>query len=239
MASRSRARAKTRDGKPVELYLIRISPACRAVWIYLLQNRIPHVLKDVNFGIDSENLPDVFLQQPHHEVPLLVDGDVVIFEGPAILNYLAEHYTQHAGFGPNLQTRALTQSVISWANSELHRVIGHEYIYPQFLEKYAIPSERLNNAMVEYGLKHVSQKLEIIENRYLKKNKFLTGKTITMADIYAATIVLQLQWTGTTSRMWPNIIQWLARVQREDFWETVHTAHRDYVEELTSGRFSH
>ncbi|XP_050398125.1 glutathione S-transferase theta-1 [Patella vulgata] len=237
MASKgTKGKLKTRNGKPLELYLIRISPACRAVWFYLLQNNIPHVLIDVDFTKGETTLPDVLLRNSHQEVPLLVDGDYIIFEGPPILNYLAQTYTNHAGFGSNQSTRLATESVISWANSELHRVIGYGYIYPQFLEKYAVPSEHLNDAIVDKGLRHVTQKLEILEGRYLSKNKYLTGKTLTMADIFVATVVAQLQWTGSKSQMWPNVIEWLSRVQKVEFWEEVHASHRQYVQELTGGR---
>ena len=46
-----------------------------------VQHNIPHVVTDVNFTSDSLDLPDALRQHPHREVPLLVDGSVVIFEG--------------------------------------------------------------------------------------------------------------------------------------------------------------
>jgi len=45
---------------------------------------------------------------------------------PAILSYLAQHYTDHAGYGITLQNRFLTESLLSWANSELHRFVVEE-----------------------------------------------------------------------------------------------------------------
>lgn len=40
---------------------------------------------------------------------------------PAILHYLAAQFADHAGFGISLSTRMMSESLISWANSELHR----------------------------------------------------------------------------------------------------------------------
>lgn len=45
-----------------------------------LQNELPHLLLDVDFSKGPNHLPPVFRNHPHQEVPLLVDGDVVVFE---------------------------------------------------------------------------------------------------------------------------------------------------------------
>lgn len=50
---------------PMELYLVRISPACRAVWLYVIQNELPHLLIDVDFSKGPNHLPPVFRNHPH------------------------------------------------------------------------------------------------------------------------------------------------------------------------------
>ncbi|KAK7114588.1 hypothetical protein V1264_000627 [Littorina saxatilis] len=223
--------------KPLELYLVRISPPCRVVWMYLLQHNIPHVLIDVNFTADSLDLPDAMRQQAHREVPLLVDGNVVLFEGPVILNYLATTYTHHAGFGHGLTTRYVTESLCSWANSELHRAIGFKYIYPQFLEKYALPDHDHNEAMTEHALGDVTKHLETLEKRYLSSNHYLTGGRQTVADLFVATVLIQMEWTGFRFKLWPRVETWLARVRHAEFWDTVHVSHKEFVAELERNRF--
>ncbi|XP_076470648.1 glutathione S-transferase theta-3-like [Babylonia areolata] len=224
--------------QPLELYLIRISPPCRAVWMYLLQHNIPHVLIDVNFSSDSLDLPDALRQQPHREVPLLVDGAVVVFEGPAILNYLATTYTHHAGFGQTAAIRHHSESLCCWANSQLHRAVGFGYIYPQFLEKYALPGHDHNEAMTEHALRDVTHQLEALEQRYLATNNpYLTGNRQTVADLYVATVLVQMEWTGFRFKLWPKVDSWLTRVRHAEFWDTVHQSHQDFVAELERNRY--
>ncbi|XP_060601873.1 glutathione S-transferase theta-3-like [Ruditapes philippinarum] len=218
--------------RPVELYLIRINPACRIIWFYALQHNIPHILIDVDFSKGEANLPESIRKHPHREVPILIDGDFLIFEAPAILTYLATNYTDFAGYGITLQNRLLTESLISWANSELHRAVGHTYIYPQFLEQYALPSESANEVLVEFGLKLLSRQLEILEKKYLEKSQFLTGNRITVADSFVATILLQAEWSGTKFKMWPHVEKWLSRVKNQVHWDTVHMSHSMYLREL-------
>ena len=50
---------------------------------------------------------------------------------PAILQYLATQYTHHAGYGGHtLAARMLVESLLSWANAELHR---HVYTHSHFV----------------------------------------------------------------------------------------------------------
>ncbi|WAR12322.1 GSTT3-like protein, partial [Mya arenaria] len=220
--------------RPLELYLVRVYPACRAVWFYLLQHNIPHILVDVDFSQGEARLPEVVRRQPHREVPILVDGEFVIFDGPAILAYLGSNYTDHAGYGFTLQARLTTESLLSWANAELHRCVGFNYTYPQFLDKYSLPDARANEALVEQGLKQLGRHLELLEKKYLESavqlvvgkyrknarqcssegNKpFLTGNRPTIADTYVATVLVQVEWSGTHLAMWPHVEKWLGRVK--------------------------
>ncbi|KAL4235460.1 Glutathione S-transferase [Mactra antiquata] len=218
--------------RPVELYLIRINPACRIIWFYMLQHNIPHILIDVDFSKGEKQLPDAIKKCPHREVPIMIDGEFVVFEAPAILTYLATTYTDYSGYGITLQSRLLTESLLSWANSELHRAVGHNYIYPQFLEQYALPVEKANEVLVESGLKLLGRKLEVIEKKYLDKSQYLTGSRVTIADSFVATVLLQAEWSGTKFTMWPKVEKWLSRVKNQVHWETVHNSHMMYLREL-------
>ena len=42
----------------------------------------------------------------------------------AILRYLAMKYTNYAGYGLNIQQQMLSESVISWCFSEVHRFVA-------------------------------------------------------------------------------------------------------------------
>ncbi|XP_074645894.1 glutathione S-transferase theta-3-like [Tubulanus polymorphus] len=226
------------EKETVTLYVVRIYPPCRAVWLYLLQHNIPHKIVDVDFSEKEGTTLEFINQYPHREVPLLVDGDIVVFEGQAILRYLACEYTNYNGYGPDKVTRYKCESLISWACSELHRIVGFRYTYPQFLDRYRLPSDAANEALVESGIRELSRLLEVLENRYLEKRKYLCCSELTVADSYVATILIQLKWTTFKFRMWPKVEEWLARVRMQDFWDEVHKAHKEFVKELeTSAAF--
>ncbi|XP_033625633.1 uncharacterized protein LOC117288878 [Asterias rubens] len=111
------------NNKPVTLYLIRLSPPCRAVWLYLAQNKIPYALVDIDPAapVDSNGRrPELPSSLPHQDVPILVDGEVTIFEGPAIIRYLSTRYTNYKGYGVTVSERMMVESLIAWAHNDLH-----------------------------------------------------------------------------------------------------------------------
>ncbi|XP_062602323.1 glutathione S-transferase theta-1-like [Saccostrea cucullata] len=224
---------------PMELYLVRISPACRAVWLYIIQHEIPHLLIDVDFSKGPKHLPPAFRNQPHQEVPLLVDGDIVVFEAPAILRYLAMKYTGSAGFGLTVQSQMLCESVIAWSFGELLRSVGYTHVFPQFLESYSFSPESANEAVVEKGLRQVTTHLEILENNYLMKSKYLAGDKMTVADSCVAAVLVLLEWTGFSFKMWPKVEVWLKKTKQQMFWDEVHTTHNDFVRELERANLVH
>ncbi|XP_033117277.1 glutathione S-transferase theta-1-like [Anneissia japonica] len=215
--------------EPVTVYVVRLSPPCRAVWIYLAQNKIPYNLIDVDY---SQNNPDLAEKNPHESVPTMIDGDIVVFEGQAILRYLSSRYTNYASYGSTLAQRMQVESVIAWASSELHRIVGYRCAYPQSLEKYSLASRAATEVLVKSGIEQLITTLETLEKHYLKDKSFLCGNRLTMADIVVATTLIQAEWVGFSFRMWPKVSKWLHAVAKVEFWEDVHKTHDEYVKEL-------
>lgn len=112
------------------------------------------------------------------------------------------------------------------------RSVGYLYVFPQFLEGYSFSPESANEVVVEKGLRQVTTHLEILENNYLEKSRYLTGSKVTVADTCAASVLVLLEWTGFSFKMWPKVDSWLTRVKQQMFWDEVHTTHNDFVGEL-------
>lgn len=225
-------------------------PTCRIVWLYLVQHKIPYKLVDmepsdieeVTQNIDndilggekqvkSSSLPE---DCPHRQVPILTDGDITVFEAPSILRYLSSRYTNYDGYGATLAARMMTESLISWVNSELYRLVAHQVTYPQVFKDCMLPAVSANEVMVECGMKHVTRILESIEKRHLaKQHDYLGGADqMTVADSFAVTVLLQLQWVGFSFKLWPKIVAWMDRVAQQESWTDVHSAHHIFVEEF-------
>ncbi|XP_038070395.1 glutathione S-transferase theta-1-like [Patiria miniata] len=224
--------------KPVTLYLIRLSPPCRLVWLYLAQNKIPYTLVDIDPAaeVDSEGRrPGLPSDIPHQDVPILVDGEIVVFEGPSILRYLSTRYTHHAGYGETTAQQTMVESLINWAHADLHRIVGYRCAYPQVFEEFQLEGESATEVLIETGIKRLTHYLERLEKRYLGPTKFLCGDALTIADSAVATVLLQSEWMGFSLRLWPRVAEWMQAVCKQENWEEVHGAHAAFVGQLRAG----
>lgn len=105
-------------------------------------------------------------------------------------------------------------------------------MYPQFLERYQLPGEDTEQ-LVDKGAVEMSGHLEALENFYLRTQPFLCGAEMTVADSYAACIVLQGEWVDLElNKLWPRVAAWVKRVQGQKHWSEVHAHHNDFVQQL-------
>ncbi|EDO29852.1 predicted protein [Nematostella vectensis] len=218
---------------PFKLYLVRISPCCRSVWLYLLQNDLPVELIDVDIFEGEHKNSKFMAMNPHQEVPVLVDGKTIIYEGIAILRYLAQKYTNFAGWGSTLEQRSEVLSVMHWGSTTLHRVLGYRHVYPHFVEKYHLKSHEDTEKLVEQGAHELTKQLEVLESHYLKKNPFLCGKELTVADTYVATVLCQAEWVNLEiPSLWPRVFAWFTKVKSQPKWYIVHEQHDMFLHKL-------
>ena len=111
------------------------SQPCRAVHQFLLEVDIPFEEEVVNL-MDGTNEQQDFKDKfnPTGQVPILVDGDFVVWESPAIAFYLNERFDAPAHwFGADAQQRATIQQYCHWHASFLRRGAG-AFFYTHFAE---------------------------------------------------------------------------------------------------------
>lgn len=224
--------------KPLKLHLVRVSPCCRVVWMYLLQNEIPFELVDVDvFGrISDSNSNYVLEDEDHRRLPVLEDAEQRFSGGVPCLRYLESKYTKkRKGWADDPQIKAKINTVLDWAASELHSVIGYNLVYPQFFDASRLPGgAEPTEAVITNATRKVVDELESIEKKYFSHGSaFLCGDQLSVADLYVATILVQLEWVEAVDmKLWPKINRWLKEVRKQEHWNTVHVKHREFVEAL-------
>lgn len=68
------------------------SPYAWRVWLALEAKQIPYELKMISFSGGDHKKPEFLVLNPRHRVPVIVDGDFVLYESSAITEYLDEQY---------------------------------------------------------------------------------------------------------------------------------------------------
>lgn len=124
----------------------------------------------------------------------------VLTEVSTIIQYLADK-AKATKLLPKAGTmnRYRAMENLNFIASELHKGIGGLF----------------NKQMPEEGRKliieRVSKRLDWL-NTVLGKNKFVSGKSFTVADAYAFTVLNWGQWVGVDMKQWKNIASYLERV---------------------------
>ncbi|MEE3331410.1 MAG: glutathione S-transferase family protein [Myxococcota bacterium] len=161
----------------MKLYSIRGSRSHRIRWA-LEELGLDYEIEPMTFMRDSIKSETYLEKNPSGLVPTLEDGDVLVFESGAILEYLAEHYDPNALLLPTAEPeRSMARSWMHWSEATLSPAlsdyIGHTSVRP---EDKRIP------AVAEDAKKRLNRNFRAI-GRQLAKHEFLAGHAFSGADI--------------------------------------------------------
>ncbi|MHA1537526.1 MAG: glutathione S-transferase family protein [Alphaproteobacteria bacterium] len=159
------------------------SQPCRAVLQFMLENDIPFEEEVVNL-MDGDNELQAFrdIYNPTGQVPILVDGDFVVWESPPIAFYLNEKFDLPANwFGSTMQQRATIQQYCHWHASFLRRGAG-AFFYTHFAE--CIWGKQDYSKEIAKGRYTLDDSLAYLE-AWLTDSKYLCGEEISFADLLA------------------------------------------------------
>jgi glutathione S-transferase len=131
-------------------------------------------------------------------VPTLeIKKDEVLTEVSTILQYLADK-AKATKILPKAGTMARYRAMetLNFISSELHKSIGGLF----------------NKAMPEDGRKiiieRVTKRFDYVD-ALLAKSKFIGGKTFSVSDAYAFTVINWCNWVGVDFKKWKNIARYM------------------------------
>lgn len=94
------------------------------VWLALEHKTVTYDLKVLSFSAGDLRTPEYTRLNPRQRVPTLVDGDFVIRESAAIMEYVEERWPQAPLFAGELRARAEQRRMIREADDDVGGKIG-------------------------------------------------------------------------------------------------------------------
>jgi glutathione S-transferase len=172
----------------MKLYYMPTTRAVRPRWL-LEELDIPYELVNVNIAMTQK--PEYLHLHPQGKVPILVDGDVTIYESSAICAYLADKYLER-GFAPPLAhpNRSYYYQWLFYAGQTLEPPV-EQYMFkvlPNLPEKI-LPKEyksHLELTVAKDWFDRVCQPL----NTTLTDRDYLVDNRISAADIVIGGVLL-------------------------------------------------
>ncbi|QLI82524.1 glutathione S-transferase family protein [Chitinibacter fontanus] len=189
----------------IQLYEFALSGNCHKVRLMLSLLEIPYQSIAVN-GVEREHKSAEFLaKNPLGQVPVLVDGDVVLRDSQAILVYLARQYgAEQADFWlPNDPVgQAQVQAWLATAANEVTRGPNALRLFHKWGRNVALAEAEI-----------LTEQLLGVLQTTLATQPWLAAPHITIADIALYPyIALSLEGKVPLAQ-YPAICQWLARIE--------------------------
>jgi glutathione S-transferase len=153
------------------------SPFAWKVWLTLEHKGLGYELKRLQFNQAELKSPEYLAINPRGKVPTLVDGDLVVYESSAIVEYLEERYPERPVLGTTPAERARVRRLAAEAEN---------YLYPSqrelFVQTLFRPTEKGRDAEA-IARAHDNLLAELARwEKALASAPFLGGETPNLAD---------------------------------------------------------
>ena len=161
---------------------------------------------------------------PAGKVPVLQDGDFVLFESNAILRYLAQKVSSSL-YPQEIKRRAVVDQWMDFASLHVGPALGKVFfnrVAYQFLNTEVDPRSLAD------GLQFLQRFLPVLEGQ-LAKSAYLAGPELTLADFALLASLDQAEAAGVELSVYPALSQWRKELIAKDFYQKLRSAIGDEV----------
>lgn len=197
----------------VEVYLDLLSQPCRAIHILLNCNKIPHTVRTVALRRGEQRSPEFSKLNPMQKVPVMDDNGFVLTESDAIMKYLVTKYDIPGHWYPlQPERRARVDEYTAWHHTNTRPHAAKVFmIEVLFLAK---TGSKVDEGSLNRALSQLDDTLDKLETMFLRRQPFLCGDEITVADLLAICELMQPLGGGRdVLEQRPQLQRWRSRVQ--------------------------
>src|SRR6202034_4009192 len=176
--------------------------AFRALWVAKeLGLDFEHL--PIEIGDDGAKSPEFLAINPNGRLPVIVDGDFVLFESLAITLYLAKKHSPGRLYPATLEGEAPAWQWSFWAISE-----GDRGVNIWSLHAVRLPPAERDPALREEALKVVAAPFKVLDAA-VAAQPYLLGENFTVADLNVAAVISRA--IDMELSPWPHLRNWLVR----------------------------
>lgn len=173
--------------------------ALRTHWM-LAELGVEYAEMPLNMREREHKRPEFLAINPTGQVPVLIDGAVVLSESLAINEYLGLKFKPEI-LGETIEDKANAWKWSLWAYMNIQHHL-EEAVY----QKLGIRTE--TPELVEKAREHLKPYFEIL-NKYLEGKKYLLGDKFSVADINAGMTMSYATYSNISWDEYPHIAAWL------------------------------
>ena len=157
-------------------------------------------------GLDTA---DFLAMNPHGRVPVIRDGDAVVWESHAILRYLAARYGVEPFWSADPAARARVDGWMDWSQTSLQP----DFLGGVFWGFYRTPEAERNWPAIRAALKRCTAHFAKLD-RLLEGRPYLLGDALTLADITIGTSLYRYFELELQRPPLPQVERWYRTLQQ-------------------------
>jgi len=202
------------------------SPYAWRVQLALEHKALPFDRKVLSFAAGDTRKPEFLALNPRHRVPVIVDGDFVLYESNAIVEYLDEAYPGRGAplFPGDARQRALIRRLIAEADNYFDKATD-----PLVDEAFSKKPEERDTAKLATGEAGLREEFELFTRSI--RGDFLAGP-LSAADFALYPLVafldrcaIKLPGFDPKALMTPQMVAWKARIEALPYFESTIPPH--------------
>ena len=202
------------------------SPYAWRAHFALEHKALPYELKVLSFSAGDTRKPEFLALNPRHQVPVLVDGDFVLYESNAIVEYVDEAYSAAGAplFPGDLRTRALVRRMVLEVDNYFDDAVD-----PLIRQAFFVKPEERDPDRIAKGRQAVADELEQFSKAM--RGEFLAGP-LSAADFalyplvaFAKRCEMKLPDLGFDTLVTPAIAAWKKRIEALPYFERTIPPH--------------
>jgi glutathione S-transferase len=186
----------------LRIYGIARTRAFRALWV-AKELGLDYQHLPIEIGDDGAKSPEFLAINPNGRLPVIVDGDFVLFESLAITLYLAKKHSSGKLYPGTLEGEARAWQWSLWAVTEVDRGVNIWSLHAVRLP----PAER-NGALRNEALKVIASPFKVLDAA-VAQQPYLLGSEFTVADLNVAAVISRAVDMDLSA--WPHLKTWLTR----------------------------
>ena len=199
----------------MKLYYFPPSPNSRRAHAIAIHLQLPIDFQLINLHKSEQRTPEFLALNPTGRIPVLQDGDFVLWESTAIMQYLASQVSTSL-WPEDAKQRA---DIMRWQSWQLaHWAKGCQpLVYERFVKR-ALQLGDPDPQVIQQATEVFHQEATVL-NAHLAKREYLVNNTLTLADFSVArdfTYAIAAQFPLDD---YPHIRAWYGRIEALPAWQ--------------------
>lgn len=168
---------------------------------------LPYEQEEWGTGFRSTLVPEFLALNPNAMVPVICDGEFVLWESNTICRYLVSRHKRADLLPDEPQARAMVEQWMDWQATELNNAWRYA-----FMGLVRNSPEYTDIAAIRASAENWNRRMAILEMQLSKTEAFVAGNTFSLADIVIGLSVNRWFLTPIEHPVFPAVAEYFERL---------------------------